>query len=99
MCEPHLTTLLQEIFLVAQNADDIQMQQNAAWAVSFLRNGLSSKEFLNAENNDQTDVAGNKTVSHSFPEDNLVMKLSTWLMDLNNSRVGPLYTFHVHAYW
>uniref|UniRef100_A0A6N2MNJ8 Uncharacterized protein n=1 Tax=Salix viminalis TaxID=40686 RepID=A0A6N2MNJ8_SALVM len=39
ICEPHLTTLVQEMFLIAQNSDDLKMQQNAAWAVSFLRNG------------------------------------------------------------
>lgn len=89
-CEPHLTTLVQEIFLIAQNSDDLKMQQNAAWAVSFLRNGLWSKEFLNAESNDQTDVVDSKTISHNFPEDNLVMKLTIWLMHLNNSGVGSV---------
>ncbi|CAK7328106.1 unnamed protein product [Dovyalis caffra] len=63
ICEPFLTTLVQEIFLIAQNSDDLQMQQNAAWAVSFLRNGLWSKELLNAESNDHTDVAAG-TVAH-----------------------------------
>lgn len=89
-CEPHLTTLVQEIFLIAQNSDDLKMQQNAAWAVSFLRNGLWSKELLNAESNDQTDVVDSKTISHNFPEDNLVMKLTIWLMHLNNSGAGAI---------
>ncbi|XP_020534243.1 protein RST1 isoform X3 [Jatropha curcas] len=85
ICEPNLTALIQEIFLVAQNCDDLQMKQNAAWAVSFLRNFLWSKEVLNVDNNVQTDVAHSKMVSHSFSEDNLVMKLSLWLMHLNYS--------------
>ncbi|KAJ6965744.1 hypothetical protein NC652_003584 [Populus alba x Populus x berolinensis] len=89
-CEPHLTTLVQEIFLIAQNSDDLKMQQNAAWAVSFLRNGFWSKELLNAESNDQTDVVDSKAISHNFPEDNLVMKLTIWLMHLNNSGAGAI---------
>ncbi|KAJ6302034.1 hypothetical protein OIU77_016190 [Salix suchowensis] len=84
ICEPHLTTLVQEMFLIAQNSDDLKMQQNAAWAVSFLRNGLWSKELLNAERYDKSDV-DSKTISYNFPEDNLVMKLTIWLMHLNNS--------------
>ncbi|KAJ6754277.1 FOCADHESIN FAMILY MEMBER [Salix purpurea] len=84
ICEPHLTTLVQEMFLIAQNSDDLKMQQNAAWAVSFLRNGLWSKELLNAERYDKSDV-DSKTISYNFPEDNLVMKLTIWLMRLNNS--------------
>jgi hypothetical protein len=51
---------------------------------------LWSKELLNAESNDQTDVVDSKTISHNFPEDNLVMKLTIWLMHLNNSGVGSV---------
>ncbi|KAJ6754281.1 FOCADHESIN FAMILY MEMBER [Salix purpurea] len=89
ICEPHLTTLVQEMFLIAQNSDDLKMQQNAAWAVSFLRNGLWSKELLNAERYDKSDV-DSKTISYNFPEDNLVMKLTIWLMHLNNSGAGAV---------
>ncbi|KAF2308489.1 hypothetical protein GH714_009954 [Hevea brasiliensis] len=88
ICESHLTALIQEIFLVAQNSDDLQMKQIAAWAVSFLRNLLWSKELLDVDNSVQTDVANSKTVSRSFSEDSLVMKLSLWLMHLNYSAVG-----------
>ena len=84
-----MTTLVQEMFLIAQNSDDLKMQQNAAWAVSFLRNGLWSKEPPNAERYDKTDD-DSKTISHNFPEDNLVMKLTIWLMHLNNSGVGSV---------
>ncbi|KAJ6775784.1 FOCADHESIN FAMILY MEMBER [Salix koriyanagi] len=89
ICEPHLTTLVQEMFLIAQNSDDLKMQQNAAWAVSFLRNSLWSKELLNAERYDKSDV-DSKTISYNFPEDNLVMKLTIWLMHLNNSGAGAV---------
>ncbi|KAJ9135366.1 hypothetical protein P3X46_032557 [Hevea brasiliensis] len=88
ICESHLTALIQEIFLVAQNSDDLQMKQIAAWAVSFLRNLLWSKELLDVDNSVQTDVANSKMVSRSFSEDSLVMKLSLWLMHLNYSAVG-----------
>ncbi|KAJ4834185.1 hypothetical protein Tsubulata_018875 [Turnera subulata] len=88
ICEPYLTTLLQDIFLVAQSSDDLQLQQNAAWAVSFLRNRLWLKESLRFDNTSQNDITDSKTVSHSLSEDSLVMKLSMWLMDLNYSEAG-----------
>ncbi|CBI34876.3 unnamed protein product, partial [Vitis vinifera] len=43
-CEPHLASLMQEIFLVAQNSDDHQQQQYAAWAISFLRHRFFSED-------------------------------------------------------
>ncbi|XP_043808563.1 protein RST1 isoform X3 [Manihot esculenta] len=88
ICESHLTALIQEIFLVAQNSDDLQMKHIAAWAVSFLRNFLWSKELLDVDNGIQTDVANSKTVSRSFSNDSLVMKLSLWLMHLHYSAEG-----------
>lgn len=87
ICESHLTALIQEIFLVAQNSDDLQMKHIAAWAVSFLRNFLWSKELLDVDNGIQTDVANSKTVSRGFSNDSLVMKLSLWLMHLHYSAV------------
>uniref|UniRef100_A0A2P2K6W6 Protein RST1 isoform X1 n=1 Tax=Rhizophora mucronata TaxID=61149 RepID=A0A2P2K6W6_RHIMU len=90
ICEPYLTTLVQEIFLVAQKSDDLQMQQNATWALSFLRNLLWSGKLQIVENHAQTDVTDHKTFSHDFSEDSLVMKLSTWLMNLNYSVAGDI---------
>ncbi|XP_019227085.1 PREDICTED: protein RST1 isoform X2 [Nicotiana attenuata] len=81
--EPELTSLVQEIFLVAQNYDAHQLQQHAAWAISFLRQHLWFKEPQNDETTAENDSAGLKTVLHSFPEDSTVMKLSLWLMHLN----------------
>ncbi|XP_015576178.1 protein RST1 isoform X1 [Ricinus communis] len=89
-CESHLTTLIQEIFLVAQNSGDLQMKQNASWAVSFLRNLLWSKELPYVNNNVQTGGAESKMVSHNFSEDSLVMKLSLWLNHLNYSLGGKM---------
>lgn len=90
VCEPHLMSMMQEIFLVAQNFDDHQMQQYAAWAISFLRHHLFSKEPLNADNRFHTDVGNSKSVSQSFSEDSVVMKLSLWLMHLNYSEIGAI---------
>lgn len=71
------------MFLVAQNSDAHQLQQHAAWAISFLRQYLWVKELQNDESTTENDSVGSKTVSQSFPEDNTVMKLSLWLMHLN----------------
>ena len=74
---------MQDIFLVAQNSDEHQLQQYAAWAVSFLRHHMWSKEVL-----DSDDIAGSKSVSHSFPDDSVIMRLCLWLMHLSVSEVG-----------
>lgn len=79
-----MTSLIQEIFLVAQNSDDPQLQQYAAWAVSFLRHYMFSRELSNEEsvvNNDPRDL---KAQSQSFSEDSVVMKLSSWLMQMSS---------------
>ncbi|XP_062010189.1 protein RST1 isoform X1 [Rosa rugosa] len=87
-CERHLTSLMQDIFLVAQKSDDHQLQQYAAWAASFLRSHLLSKDAVNVDNSLNTDSGGSKSVSQSFADDSLVMKLSSWLMHLNFTRTG-----------
>ncbi|XP_050381377.1 protein RST1 isoform X2 [Argentina anserina] len=87
-CEQHLTSLMQDIFLVAQKSDDQQLQQYAAWAASFLRNHLLSKDAVNDESSTNTDSGASKSVSQSFADDSLVMKLSSWLMHLNFTRTG-----------
>ncbi|KAK4367433.1 hypothetical protein RND71_011225 [Anisodus tanguticus] len=87
--EPDLTSLVQEMFLVAQNSDAHQLQQHAAWAISFLRQYLWVKELQNDESTAENDSVGSKTVS-SFPEDSTVMKLSLWLMHLNYLGTGDV---------
>lgn len=77
--ELSLTSLIQEIFLVAQHSDDHQLQQYAAWAVSFLRHYIWSSDLHNE------DKSKPNSASQSFPDDSIVMKLSLWLMNLNNS--------------
>lgn len=84
-----MTSLMQEMFLIAQNSDDHQLQQYAAWAVSFLRTHLWSKELLNLDVVNKTDMASSKS-SQNFADDSEVMKLSSWLMHLNLSGVRLL---------
>lgn len=87
--ESHLTSLMQEIFLIAQNSDDRQLQQYAAWAVSFLRSQLWSKENLNLDVGFKTEMDGSKS-SQNFADDSAVMKLSSWLFHVNISEVSRL---------
>lgn len=75
-------SLIQDIFLVAQNPDDHQLQQYAAWAISFLRHYFQFTNVINEENNSQRDVVGSK-----LSDDSLVMKLSLWLSNHNFSGV------------
>ena len=95
VCEEHSTSLMQEIFLVAQNSDEHQLQQYAAWAVSFLRYRLWSRERLNSANGTQTESAGSKSVSQGVPEDSAVLKLALWLKSFNHSGVSFLLMIYV----
>ncbi|XAR51899.1 hypothetical protein NMG60_11006692 [Bertholletia excelsa] len=88
--EPQLTSLMQEMFLVAQNSDDHILQQYAAWAVSFLRHHLGFGESQNIDNSLPSGVSGQKSVLQNFPEDSVVMQLSTWLMHLNHHGTGAV---------
>lgn len=82
--ELSLTSLIQDIFLVAQRSDDQQLQHYAAWAVSFLRHYIWSTDLHNE------DRAKPNSAPQSFPNDSIVMKLSLWLMNLNHSEVRNL---------
>ncbi|KAF8408286.1 hypothetical protein HHK36_007435 [Tetracentron sinense] len=90
VCEQLSTSLIQEIFLVAQDSKEHQLQRYAAWAVSFLRHRWWSKELQTVKNSSQSDTIGSKHVSQSFPEDSIVWRLSLWLRDLDCSRVAHL---------
>ncbi|KAI8001316.1 Protein RST1 [Camellia lanceoleosa] len=87
--ESQLTSLVQEMFLVAQNSDDHQLQRYAAWAVSFLRHCLWFRELQNTESSFPSDAASQKYVSQNFLKDNVVKELSLWLMHLNYPGVAP----------
>ncbi|PIN21822.1 hypothetical protein CDL12_05455 [Handroanthus impetiginosus] len=86
--EAEATSLIQEIFLVAQNSDDPQLQQYGAWTVSFLRHFTLSREQANEESVVHNDSHVTKPVSQGFAEDSIVMKLSVWLMRMNYSEFG-----------
>ncbi|GMJ04271.1 ECERIFERUM 13, RESURRECTION1 [Hibiscus trionum] len=87
-CEEHSTSLMQEIFLVAQNSDDNHLQQYAAWAVSFLRNRLWSREISNSASGTQSESVGSKSILQGVPEDSAIMKLGLRLKSFNQSGTG-----------
>ncbi|MCL7043378.1 hypothetical protein MKW94_013584 [Papaver nudicaule] len=87
VCEPLSTSLIQEMFLVAQDSKDQQLQTYAAWAVSFLRHRWCADELKNSS---QSDLNQSKLVSQSFLEDSGVWQLCTWLADLNYSQEGTI---------
>ncbi|KAI3784700.1 hypothetical protein L1987_43803 [Smallanthus sonchifolius] len=87
--ELSLTSLIQDIFLVAQHSDDNQLQHYASWAVSFLRHYIWSSHIHNE------DRAKPNSASQPFPEDSIVMKLSLWLLNLNCS--GTVTPSHVNT--
>lgn len=96
--EPYLTSLVQELFLVAQNSDNPQLQQFASWVLAFLRHHLWSKELVRIDSDSIVAETSSKSVSHSFSEDNVVLKLSMWLMDFKYTEVNVLSRFCVNFY-
>lgn len=67
-CEQHVTSLMQEMFLPAQNSDNHPLQQYAALALSFPRCHLWTNKLLNTDRNIKADVSGSKSVSQKvFP--------------------------------
>ncbi|RDX62949.1 Protein RST1, partial [Mucuna pruriens] len=88
--EPYLTSLVQEMFLVAQNSDNHQLQQFASWVLAFLRHHLWSKEHLGVDTDRSVAEINSKSVSRSFSEDNVVLKLSLWLMDFKYTEPGTI---------
>ncbi|KAJ0254105.1 Protein RST1 [Hirschfeldia incana] len=74
-----LTPFVQEIFLIAQNTKDRQQQHYAAWAISFLRNYLRSRDASSQGNEIQSSDAHRNSTSHNVPEHAMVMKLAQGL--------------------
>ncbi|XP_012568053.1 protein RST1 isoform X2 [Cicer arietinum] len=91
--EPYLTSLVQELFLVAQSSDNHQLQQFASWVLAFLRHHLWSKELLGVDGDSNVSETNSKPVSQNFPEDSVVLKLSLWLMEFKYTEPGS----SVHA--
>jgi len=96
--EPYLTSLVQEMFLVAQNSDNHQLQQFASWVLAFLRHHLWSKELLGVDSDRSVAATNSKSVSQSFSEDNIVLKLSLWLTSFKYTEVDLLPIFCVNCY-
>lgn len=82
LCEPLCTSLMQELFVVAQDSNNQQMQRYAAWAVSFLRHRWWSKDFQSVDVSNSNPVQS-KSVSQNIAEDGTAWQLCSWLMDLN----------------
>lgn len=78
---------------MAQSSIDNQLQQFAAWATSFLFRHVYSKE--NTDTNIQSEESASKSISLSFSEDSMVMKLSSWLMNQNLSGVSFVTLFNL----
>ncbi|EOA23150.1 hypothetical protein CARUB_v10016560mg [Capsella rubella] len=74
-----LMPVVQEIFLIAQNTKDRQLQHYAAWAISILRNYMRSREASSLSNDNQSDTSHPSSISHSVPEHTMVMKLAQGL--------------------
>ncbi|XP_031384334.1 protein RST1 isoform X2 [Punica granatum] len=89
VCEVPLTSMLQEIFLVAQNSEDRQLQHYAAWALSLLRHSLWSKEVLNSQGYNLHENSSSRAASQTFSNDSVVMKLSLWLINLDHTAAAP----------
>lgn len=84
VCEVLLTSMVQDLFLIAQKSDDPQLQNYAAWALALLRHSLWSKE-----GDGQKDGPSLHAASQTFSEDTVVMKLCFWLINLNHPMAVP----------
>eukprot|EP00268_Persea_americana_P065809 TRINITY_DN8853_c0_g1_i8.p1 TRINITY_DN8853_c0_g1~~TRINITY_DN8853_c0_g1_i8.p1 ORF type:complete len:1238 (-),score=223.86 TRINITY_DN8853_c0_g1_i8:5425-9138(-) len=82
VCEPLCTSLIQEMFVIAQDSKNQQIQKYAAWAVSFLRHRWWSKDFQSVDVSKSNPEEPN-SVSQNISEDSTAWKLCIWLMDLN----------------
>lgn len=82
VCEPLCTSLIQEMFVIAQDSKNQQIQKYAAWAVSFLRHRWWSKNFQSLDVSKSNPEEPN-SVSQNISEDSTAWKLCIWLMDLN----------------
>ncbi|XP_074292978.1 protein RST1-like isoform X1 [Silene latifolia] len=82
----NLSALMQDMFLVAQQPDAKQLQAYAAWAISFLREHLWSKEVHGIYGRVDDNSANSKPFDQSFSKDATVVKLSSWLMQLDYTK-------------
>ncbi|VAH57368.1 unnamed protein product [Triticum turgidum subsp. durum] len=84
------TSMVQEIFLLAKDAEDNHIRNYAAWAVSFLRSRwLLKNQSLNVNDSSQRNSV-DSSQSTSFSAESLVWNLSLWLRDLNFEKPGDV---------
>ncbi|KAH9602275.1 hypothetical protein KSS87_015436 [Heliosperma pusillum] len=83
----NLSGLMQDMFLVAQQPDANQLQAYAAWSISFLREHLWSKEFHGIHGSVDDNSGNSRPFDQSFSKDATVVKLSSWLMQLDFTKV------------
>ncbi|RLM92306.1 protein RST1 [Panicum miliaceum] len=76
------TPMVQEIYLLAKDAEDKHIQGSAAWAISFLRSRWLSKNLILYNENGSNRSSGDPSQASSFSEQSLVWNLSRWLNDL-----------------
>ncbi|CAO2193844.1 unnamed protein product [Urochloa humidicola] len=76
------TSMVQEIYLLAKDAEDKHIQHYAAWAISFLRSRWLSKNLILYNDNGSNKSSGDPSQASSFSEQSLVWNLSSWLNDL-----------------
>uniref|UniRef100_A0A0E0MRW9 DUF3730 domain-containing protein n=1 Tax=Oryza rufipogon TaxID=4529 RepID=A0A0E0MRW9_ORYRU len=77
------TSMIQEIFLLAKDAEDDHIKDYAAWAISFLRSRWLSKNQIIFDDDCSQRNSSDSNQSTSFSDESLVWNLSQWLRDLN----------------
>ncbi|CAN8266162.1 unnamed protein product [Cochlearia groenlandica] len=83
-----LMPVVQELFLIAQNTKDHQLQHYAAWAISILRSYMRSRPVSSLGNEIQSDDSHHNSIAHNVPEHAMVMKLAQGLKNPNLHSVG-----------
>lgn len=81
------TSMVQEIYLLAKDAEDKHIQDYAAWAISFLRSRWLAKDLIPYNDNGPNRSSGDHGQASSFSEQSLVWNLSHWLSDLKLEKV------------
>ncbi|KAF8704854.1 hypothetical protein HU200_031092 [Digitaria exilis] len=81
------TSMVQEIYLLAKDAEDKHIQEYAAWAISFLRSRWLSKDLIPYNDNGPNTSSGDPGHASSFSEQSLVWNLSHWLSDLKPEKL------------
>lgn len=84
------TEMVQEIFLLAKDAEDNHIRNYAAWAISFLRSRwlLKNQNLHNGDSSQRNSIDSSQ--STSFSAESLVWNLSLCLRDLSFEQPGDV---------